>query len=72
MSVFVMTWQEIELFTQEWKFVREGDDNYKPALKTNIIATKTFLCREDRIKYEVTFAMGKYLCIFMALFILHL
>lgn len=45
-EVFVMTWQEIEMFSQEWKFVREGDDNYKPTLKTNIIATKPFYAKK--------------------------
>lgn len=41
-EVFVMSWQEREMFSQEWKFVREADDDYKPALKTIIIATKPF------------------------------
>lgn len=31
-EVFVMTWQEIEMFSREWKFVREVDDNYKPTV----------------------------------------
>lgn len=45
-EVFVMAWQEIEMFNQEWKFVREGDDNYKPTLKTIIIATKPFYAKK--------------------------
>lgn len=51
-EVFVMSWQEREMFSQEWKFVKEAADHYTAALKTITVATNLSLGK-DRIKYAV-------------------
>lgn len=47
-----MTWQEREMFSQEWKFVKEAADHYKPALKTITVAANLSMGK-DRVKYAI-------------------
>jgi len=49
-EVFVMSWQEREMFSQEWKFVREADWWWlQVSPENNYNCHTTFLRERDRI-----------------------